>query len=610
MKEINVDIQAEAINLVREEIRQWEDALVPITPRVYFKMRSLIETLRKNYWGVFDKPIDPTTGRKKVWIPLTESITDAVVKNIDLDQKDIQFRAKNENGRKITDLTRALVRNWLDSEYFGETLDAEERTLAIDGTIIWKTLEVDKKPKRISVDLLNAYIDPTADSIKDAYRFTERCLYTPHEVKKMDGWINTDVEGQEGLPRTSPESIVSARTTKSVKLVDVYEMWGLIPKRLITGSKEDDEEVEGRVVVSGLDGGGTPRVHLIEENKGVRPYTECRYSKVAGRFYGRGVAEKVMMLQLWMNTIVNIRINRSYVSQLGLFKIRRGSGVTPQMLSGLPANGAITVNNMDDIEQFVMTEASQASYQDEENIMSWATRLTSAFEVVTGEGLPSSTPATNAVLQDRNAKTQFGMVKEQIGIFLQRWINEQVLPILAKNLDKKQIIRVSSEDDIKGLVERVVAFAASEELDLIEAGFIGKPLMDPMEVDSLMLGLSKFQQKVADAEERLRKEPELFFEMLEDIIVDDIDTKVFVTNEELDIAVTVRNALDMAAIAPEYRTQLIKDAADMMGIQLQEPMQPMMMPGMDPMAQESANDPFAAPSGTEETIGANLPSLV
>ena len=137
----------------------------------------------------------------------------------------------------------------------------------------------------------------------------------------------------------------------------------------MTGNTQDTEEIDLHIVVSGIEAGNS-RVHLIETYDGLKPYEECWYAKIPGRWHGKGVTEKLMMLQLWINTIVNIRINRSYVQQLGLFTIRRGSGVTPAMISRLGVNGAVVVNSQDDIKQMVMQEASMASFcQMIENIL-------------------------------------------------------------------------------------------------------------------------------------------------------------------------------------------------------------------------------------------------
>lgn len=557
------DIDKKAIEIVRGERARWEVATAFITDRVSFKMRELIRTCRKNYYGIFDQPYDAHTGLKKVWYPLTEINVNAVVKNIDLDQKDINFRAKTPNGYGITDITRAHVKDKLSRMYFGQKLDDFEKHLAIDGTAVWKTYEEQGKLRLQLVDLLNIYIDPTTPSIQEAYRFTERSLLFREEIANMNGWRNTeDIVPAVGLPRTDPYFLSSSSgATSNVKMSDVYELWGKIPKSLITGKKADENiEVEGHLVVSGLDSKGNERCHLIEgntkqdaEGNYLKPYEECWYDRVPNRWYGRGIAEKLLELQVYANIVFNVRINRSRVSQLGLFKIRKGAGITPQQLSRLPSNGAVMLNNLDDLEQLVIQEVGATSYKDEEVVNSLAERLTNAFEIVTGENLPSSTPATNATIQNQNAKSGFAFIKDGIGFFLSRWMDRHALPIFAKELTADEIVRITAdEENFKELVDRVVLFLAMRSLDEHFAqGYV------PSE--------EELYAAMDDAHNRLRGS-DLFIKLVKKIITDELETEVYVTNEEMDVNVTIQNLITMLQAAPEYREAIVKQAFDLMGL--------------------------------------------
>lgn len=583
----NTDLEQEAIAIVRGEKQRWEVATAFVTDRVSFKMRQLIRILRKNYYGIFDSPFDPMTNLEKVWYPLTEINVEAVVKNIDLDQKDINFRSKTPNGYGITDLTRAAVKQELSAIYFGQKLDDFERSLAIDGTAVWKTYESDGKLIVQQVDLLNIYLDPTTPSIQEAYRFTERALMFPEEIKRMTGWKNTedtDENVPEGLPRIDPYwNNRATQVNSNVRMLDVYELWGKFPKRLITGLRSDDnEEVEGHIVVSGIDSPGKERCHLIElntkqttEGQYLKPYEEAWYTRVPNRWYGRGIAEKLLMLQIYANVVFNVRINRSRVSQLGLFKVRKGAGITPQMLSRLPANGAIVLNNLDDLQQLVMSEVSEGSYKDEDVINVLSERLTNAFEVVTGERLPSSTPATNAAIQNQNAKSGFGLVKDGIAGFLTRWMDRHALPIIAKQLTAEKIIRITAdEESFKELVDRVVNHKALEALDESYAsGYIPSELEIQMAMDS--------------ARQQLLK-GDMFVKLVQDIVADQLETEVYITNEEMDVAVTVQNLINMLNVAPEFREAIVKQTFDLMGLPVPQlpraTAAPVPMPGMPGMA--------------------------
>ena len=286
------DVEREAINIVRLEKQRWEDAVAFVTEQIAFKMRDLIRVCRKNFYGIFDYPYDEATGREKLWYPLTEIFVNAAVKNFDLDTKDVGFRAKNDKGYAMTDITRAVVRDWLDKINFGEVLDETERMLAIDGTVVWKTFEREKKLIRVNCDLLNIYIDPTSPSIQKAYRFTERSLQYPDDIARMSGWKNTKIPIMvpvPGLPRTDPV-YNQLNIYSNIKMVDVYETWGKVPKWIVPGEEsyknpnheEAQEETDAQIVVSGIDTPGKERCHLIKKNDKVdalgdpmKPYEEA-----------------------------------------------------------------------------------------------------------------------------------------------------------------------------------------------------------------------------------------------------------------------------------------------------------------------------------------------
>ena len=561
----NKDIETKAIELVKGERQAWEDATCFITEKVAFRMRNLIRTLRKNYWGVFDEIADPITGREKTWVPLTEMFVEWCVKNFDLDLKDVQVRTENPKLVGFVFIVRSILRKFLEKIGFGEELDLLEREIAIDGTKVWKTIKTKDENGRetakvIPVDLLNCYLDPTSKSIAEAYRFTERGLLTASEIKGMTDWINTkEIEGTIGLSKTDAQMKNYTQTSPSTpaKYVDVWEMWGKIPEYLITGDSEDKDEVEGRVVVSGLES-GSERVHLIEQIKdNKKPYEEAWYKRVPGRWFGRGPAEMVMMLQIWINIIVNIRITRSLVSQLGIFKIRKGSGITPQMLSKLAVQGAIVVNNQDDLQQLVMQEASQASYQDESNIEEWGRKITSAFETVTGETLPSTATATAVAAQSRSATSQFVLIREGVGMFLQRWLKNQIMPILSKRMRPSDILTITGDvEEMREFDERLVLELASRELQKAEK-------------EGRWFRPEEVMREIQDARDRLQKMgSDRYAQLAESIDFEMFDPIVYVTNEEMDKGTMVTNLVSALQVVqdPQQREQILIQMFDLLGL--------------------------------------------
>lgn len=600
-----VDIGKEAIELVRSEWKAYENALVFVTDKVAFNIRFLIKTLRKNYWGIFDSEKDPVSGQKLTWIPLTEWIVDTFVKNSDRDQKDIRVRAKKMSYVGLSMLIRNLLENWMNVNIFGEEIDETERQLGIDGSQIKKVFkgydDETGKPKVImdDVDILNAYFDFTSKSIDAAPRFTERALKFPESAKEMDGWKNTEnLQGTTTLHPTDTnlQAGTAPSSPKGAKMLDFWEMWGKMPKYLITGKKADVEQIDGHIVVSGLQArAGEAKWHLIETNPGgKKPYEECHTKRIKGRWLSRGPAESVMMIQGWLNMIVNIRKIRASVSQLGIFKIKKGSGTSPQNMSRLAANGFITVNSMDDIEQFVINEASEGSYKDEQVGIDWAQKVTSSYESVTGEQTPASKSATGIVIENKAAGSTFTMYKKAIGFFFTRLINRHILPIMQEMLTEGEVVRLSgSPEELANYDEAVITCLAYNQIadELDKAKKSGKKVMyDTAQISAeIEKAKAKYKKLGKDRWMELAKV---------DLTKHDID--VYVGDEKFDAEVMANNLTKILALVPQYQDVVVKEVFDIMGLDSSK------IPDRPPVPAVGAPANPAVPAGG----GANLQQLV
>lgn len=576
-KEVREEIAQKCINIVDTEHQMWEDALFYVTDKVAFRMRPLIKHLRKNYWGVFDQPIDPATGRDKLWMHLIMKLVEDYRKNINMGLKDINFRAANPNGYELTDLTRQYVRGYLERMFFGEVLDQSDMQLLIDGTVVWKTWESKENGKvklnRKDVDLLNCYLDPTEDSIQSAYRFTERSVMLPNEVASMSGWMNTDVKGRENIEKLDGSTSAGNQTTG--KFIDVWETWGKIPKWVITGDQKAEDaniEIDGHIVVSGLEA-GEKTLHLVEENQkkdrygnALKPYEECRITKLPGRWYGLGVAERALALQENLNITTNIRVNRNYISQLGLFKAKKGKGFTSQTLQRLMSNGVVLVEQMDDVEPMAVPSVGPDSYKDEEVLKSWAEAITSAYPIAAGGDVPASQTATTSAIQNSNAKTAYVIAREAKGFFLSRWMDRHALPIIAKTIKINDLVRLSSDDeDFSKIVDRVVAYQVGQQMDAIYATGVVPTLV-------------QLQQAIDETREQLTRRKDLFLETTQELVADSVDTYIYFNNEVLDTTVAVQNLITMLSVAPEYRKSTVKMIYELMGFdQPREDIQAQMM---------------------------------
>ncbi|MDE2098555.1 MAG: hypothetical protein KGL39_14975 [Patescibacteria group bacterium] len=564
----------DALELIRREKTAWDVGVAFVTDKVAFQMRNVIRQMRKNYWGVFEEPNDPMTGRRKIWPPLTEYMVEAAIKNIDLDLKDISLRAKNSSAQPLAIILRQAVHNYLEKINFGEMLDVLERQAAIDGTAVWKTWEetgTDGK-KRLCVklvDLLNFYIDPTVDNIREAESVIERSLMMPEEIAKMKGWWNATVNGKP-LSGTNMFNrydgqmpYVPSTTQGQVKLREVFERWGKGPLSLVTGDRKDTDQVELHIVASSNASDWV--LHLVEQNKKVfedgspwRPYEEFWYKKVHGRWYGKGIAEKVHQLQLHLNEIINIRRNRSVVQQLGLFKIRNGSNITPQMISRLVTTGAIKVTDIEkDIAPLEFPQSGlEDSFNDEKQIIDWGQRNTGLYEVATGDELPASQPATTSAIQSQSAQSEFSLIKESLGMFLTRWLKYHALPVIVKNLKKGDIVRLTGEwNEVGQMDEWQVNKLLVDYID--EATGKGQAVSPELVAMEQRRALKKLQAAGNDR----------FFTLDVDFDPTDYDVEIMITNEEVNKSVLVQTIAGLIPMMPANQQMgALKQLYDLAGL--------------------------------------------
>jgi hypothetical protein len=418
--------------------------------------------------------------------------------------------------------------------------------------------------RRESVDRLNFYIDPNAKNIQDTPAVIERAVISIADFNSMDAWWKKeDVKIRKGLHPTDEN--LQADMISETEGIEAWERWGLMPKSWLTGKKADAKErIEGHIVVSNLS--LSPVVHYVEENtkkdgtgKIIKPYEEGRLRRVRGRWDGVGVPEMVLGLQVWLSIVVNIRISRNRVSQLGIFKIKRGANITPQMVKKLATNGAILVETMEDIQQMVIQEASLSSYKDEEVITNWAQRITQAYEGVTGEPLPSSMPATTAAIQTKFAQSAFVLIREGMGMFIQRWLKRHAWPILQKNLTKGKIaLLTGSFEEMRQLDAKFVYYLAAKKLDEMNKN---NQIVDPLQVNREILGAMEKLMKMGN---------DRFVNIMERVNLLDFDVQFYLTNEEADKTVIARDLISLGQMAPQYADIIIKMVMDLMGFDVNQ----------------------------------------
>lgn len=434
------EAELEIIRIMKAEKTAWEDGEVFVTDRVAFVMRNVLKQARKNFFGIFDEPDDPVTGRKKIWVPLTEWVVENVVKNIDIDTKDIHVEPMKPEASVSAEMFNFILRNKLEKAGFGKTLNANNQNIVIDGSGNLKAWKEDGQLKIVYQDSLHVIADPSVQCLDESPAIIEENILSLPEFREYKDWNNKEfVTGSKTVSRygIAEPSVSKSANSSEVPYVRVYERYGWSPKFVLTGNEDDrDEYIYTLSVVSELD--GKPVVHVIKEVKN-HPYQDFKFKDVLNRLLGRGIPEKLFEIQKYVNETVNTRLNTARVVQLGMWRI--GAGVTSKQLKELFSTSGIRANQ-GDIERLETGTIDASSYKDEEVAYEWAKRVT---QTTNEDEAAGSKPATTSLIEERGANKGYDLIVENIYLNLAKFIKEKVVPIIIDTLKEGEIEKITGD---------------------------------------------------------------------------------------------------------------------------------------------------------------------
>lgn len=522
-----------------------------VTDKVSYVMSNVTKRARKNYLGVFDEPYDSVTGDEKFFPPLTEAFTDGVIKSIDFDTKDVSLFTNSKANPRAVRVAKALLKKELDKAEFAKVVNKLTSHLAIDGHGILKFVEDRENGKKVMrvyvVDIMNIVVDQSAESLHDATGFMERSLMNYDEVnRKRSVWQNVDEvlknSGSTDFSRY-PKGVLGQLTKGTAPLYPIYEYWGQVDKSWITGNPADAGKwSEGNIVAANVqDAGKLVILYKAFNKKGLRPYEDVPLKKVIGRLQGRGVPEQLFGTQKYLNMIVNIRKKNAQILQNGLFKAKRGLGLTADsIISKISAGGIVQVDEMDDFQQMPIDDTRQASYADEDRLVQWGERNTGAYDVRRGEMQAASSPATNTLIQDRNSRDLFQLIQENIGAMLEAFIQKHVLPWVIENATDGDIVNYTG--DIKEL-ESIDDAEVEREANTALVTYVEKYKRYP-DPNQVMAAMEKAKKKLSSMGTTRRLEVRK--KMLTST---DFGVKVQLTSEAIDRNTMLARLQEMLAIS-------------------------------------------------------------
>ena len=571
---------------------------VRLTNSVDYYLRYVIEdnVLDRNFKFAFPYYAD---GTEKVFFSLPYIIADSIYKNTDIDTKDIQLASDNQDAIEWIPLLKGALDNYLKSYHYGEKLNELRKELIDMGHVLVK--EVDNETH--VVNLLNVVRPPHIMDLQDSGLAEKRILTWEEMRMNKKAWgknwkkVERLKEMMDSVSKQSfvvyewwtTEKFMVGKEEKETKgcirfldcsifdetISDTPENWEpyVVLEKFIC---PDEVKVESKARLKKLVAAGILSKGATTEP--VFPYEEQRLIPVPGRWMGMGMYELLRPETKAYNKTLNEKLRYDELLHKGVlvhtkapFSINQkgsGRGIESEIINRIQTGTMISIKAGEKIDRLNVGSLTADFIASADKWFDIARMKAGVNETAVGERLPSSTPATIGVLNERQAKTAFDIVNEQQGLFFERLFSRFKMKSIINDITSEEWTKIiGNPDDLARMEEAYIENLIN--VKIAEAAQTGKinPTSSKMPEEEYnkiktavtMLRNKQGGQRMAQFKKELIKDFPFY-------------TKFVITNEAFDKQVLLSNMQDAIntlvtmPVSGLDATKLIERKLDLMGI--------------------------------------------
>ena len=475
-----------------------------------FSQWETLNTIELYYNSQFESGKLDSEGQRKVFLNICQFKADVASKQVDIDVKDFTFVPQEPDSEWGSFFLNRKFRQWAKKNYFGKLINEIVIDYPKYGSAVIKKVgnDIERVPLRT---LRN---DQSAKSLAESpYVIEEHLDYTYSDMEKMEGWDLTGVklawdEKVTVYERYGKVPLDWYKKQKGFKVEDGDEQKSIDTMAILLPYKDDKGKYKDGTI-------------LFLEEIDERPYQEVHWKKVDGRWLGVGEIENQFENQIFRNMVTNMRrrgllwagkkVFQSSDTEIAKNLVRDVKD--GEVLKIMP-NGNITQINTA-TQSLAEFQAATAEIDENSNQKSFT------FEVATGEAMPSGTPFRLGVVMSNAVNAHFALKRENLGLFFEGVVYEQLFPIFKKENSKAETAMIPmGEEGVNNL---------KEEIKNIETWIVFKEEM----LNGRYPNLEEIKMKV---EERLNKKKFLAVD-LPDKLWDTlkVTTQLVITGESVNI---------------------------------------------------------------------------
>jgi len=387
-------------------------------------------------------------GREKPYYNIANYRHNVAVRATDFDTKDVTIVSETR------DYVRSLligkkVRQWMKDKVFAKDLNRMGEKRPKYGWILVKKVEVDGELDIQIVKHSNAIVDQT-DVFRSPIKELHPAMTRAELVAKKGIW------NDEAIDRL---------LARDVDEYEICEITGEMPDSVMDDGDEntfsmyrfficeDSKSEDGEILFQETLKEGT----TIEDY-----YMFCGWAEQDGRL-PRGVFEDMFEAQTGTNeTKLLERDAVIMASKTGFWT--DGETIENNIITDLDNGFILKLDKGETFSQVnTMTNALPAFDRLKDDWDTQAEKVTSTFDALTGETLPSGTPFRSVAIQNQEASSLFIYRREEMGIFLTELFNNWIIPDIIKDINREWILSAEfSADELAKIDERFGIYKANE----------------------------------------------------------------------------------------------------------------------------------------------------
>lgn len=424
-------------------------------------------------------------GQEKIFFNNTIPKRDVVAKFLNIDTKDIRILSKSgsSNPYKLVIAQKELDNYLKEGDVAQKINDAAMIAASFGSVVIKKTPKGDEL-----VDMRRLFNDPTVSNLQKSRFVTFKHLYTISELKAKAGeWDDEVIERIVREKERSMEGSVSPNSYEDQKgnvniirsspYIEVYERYGEVEEWRVDNknSKNPSTKIVKALIIAAdvLNTGKTEKGDVYEKGgvlfksvwKKPYPVDEYHIMQIPGRWLGISPVELNFASQERLNELANQKRISMELSTLHLFQAPTNTTIVDNVLDDLQNGQVLITNGVGRIEPIVNEERNLAAFAAEEQRYEQLSQsLTFVTPQAAGEAIPTSTPATNAVIQQNNVVSVHNFKRQNFANFWRRYLRTFVLPKLLTQISQKHILNFMGDyEDMAKLQVALAVTAANEE---------------------------------------------------------------------------------------------------------------------------------------------------